>query len=154
MKSLTKAGRRPLLQWLAACMLMPWQAVAASWGRPAMEAGHIGPGSQPSDQLVSSRQDEIEIVVPASAEDGTSIQVEIMSRLPGTEAIALFAEKNAVPLLANFTFSHGAQPYVVTRIRLAQSQSIEVVVKANGMYYKASRYIAVANAGAMSDVRG
>ncbi|MGY1489394.1 thiosulfate oxidation carrier protein SoxY [Methylobacillus pratensis] len=154
MKPLAKTGRRPLLQWLAACMLMPWQAVAASWGRPVMEAGHAETGSQASDQLVSSGQDEIEIVAPASAEDGASIQVEIMSRLPGTEAIALFAEKDAVSLLANFTFSHGAQPYVVTRIRLAQSQSIEAVVKANGRYYKASRHITVVNAGAMDDVRG
>lgn len=154
MKLLVKARRRSLLQWLAACMLIPWQAVAASWGRSAMEAGRVEHGLQASDTLVNSWQDEVEIIAPASAEDGTSIQVEIMSRLPGTEAIALFAEKNPVPLLANFTFSHGAQPYVVTRIRLAQSQSIEAVVKANGRYYKASRHITVASAGATDDARG
>lgn len=135
MKLVTKPRRRSLLQWLVATVLVPWHAVASN--RDALQQ------ALPLDQASTDPVGDIEIIVPAWAEHGASIKVEIMSRVAGTEAIALFAEKSDVPLLANFTLSHGAQPYIMTRIRLVQSQSVEVVVKANGQYYKASRYITV-----------
>ncbi len=135
MKLVTKSRRRSLLKWLVATVLVPWQAIASN--RDALQQ------VLPLDLASTDQVGDIEIIVPAWAGNGDGIKVEVMSRVPGTEAIALFAEKSAVPLLANFTLSHGAQPYIMTRIRLAQSQSVEVVVKANGQYYKASRYITV-----------
>jgi len=135
LKLVIKPRRRSLLKWLVATVLVPWQAIASN--RDALQQVLL------LDLASTDQVGDIEIIVPAWAENGEGIKVEVMSRVLGTEAIALFAEKNAVPLLANFTLSHGAQPYIMTRIRLAQSQSVEVVVKANGQYYKASRYITV-----------
>ena len=139
--------RRSLLQWLLAAVLTPWQAMAAD-STMRQRAVPLDTGDALLEQAITGRAGDIEMIVPAWVADGSSIQVEVMSRLPGTEAIALFAEKSAVPLLANFTFSHGAQPCIITRIKLAHSQSVEVVVKADGRYYKASRFITVTHAGA------
>ncbi|ABE48472.1 thiosulfate oxidation carrier protein SoxY [Methylobacillus flagellatus] len=148
------AGRRTLLQWLAACCVMPWQALAASWRLPVMEPGLAESEMQEPDKLGDIQDSRIEIVAPALAEDGSSIRVDIMSRIQGTEAIALYASNNPESLIANFTFSRGAQPCVVTHIRLAQSQTIEVVVKAGSRYYRASRHIALTSAGMVRDAQG
>ncbi|MCB5190227.1 thiosulfate oxidation carrier protein SoxY [Methylobacillus arboreus] len=138
-----KPGRRTLLQLVSALLLTPWQAWAAIWNKPAFEMDNADVAGQELQGNSATHSREIEIVAPKSVAHGEAAQIEIMSRIAGTEAIAIFAEKNPVPLVANFTFSHGAQPYIVTRIKLAGSQKVEAVVKAGGQYYQASRYIRV-----------
>ncbi|MCB5188344.1 thiosulfate oxidation carrier protein SoxY [Methylobacillus caricis] len=140
-------GRRSILQMLLASLLLPLKALAAAWNRPAFEASTIDGAKQVLDMRAEENSAQIEIVAPDFAENGAVVQIEVMSRIAGTEAIAIFAERNPVPLVANFTFSHGAQPYVITRIKMAESQSLQVVVKAGGRYYQANRDVAVSEGG-------
>jgi sulfur-oxidizing protein SoxY len=81
------------------------------------------------------------------AENGAIIQIEVTSRIPGTEAIAILAEKNPTPLIANFMFSNGAEPYLITRIKMAETADLKIIVKAGDKYYSASRRIEVALGG-------
>lgn len=141
MKNSSKVMRRALLQLLAVGLCMPWKVMAAIGGRSSDKIAQLGIAATGEDGCIVCSGAEIEIVT--SAAEGDSVRIEVLSRLAGTEAMALFASQNPVPLLANFTFSHGAQPCVMTRIRLAQSQQVEVVVKANGKYYKAYHHVAV-----------
>lgn len=141
MKSNTKITRRSLLQLLAVGLCMPWKVMAAISGRSNQKVAQV----IEADGCIVCAGPEIEIVT--SAAEGGSVRIEVLSRLAGTEAMALFANQNPVPLLANFTFSHGAQPCVMMRIRLAQSQQVEVVVKANGKYYKAYHHVAIGQMG-------
>ncbi|MCB5185581.1 thiosulfate oxidation carrier protein SoxY [Methylobacillus gramineus] len=140
-------GRRSILQVLLAGLLLPLKAIAASWNTPAFEARTIDGAKQVLNMRAEENTAQIEIVAPDFAENGAVVQVEVMSRIAGTEAMAIFAEKNPVPLVANFTFSHGAQPYVITRIKMAESQSLQVVVKVGERYYQASRYVTVSEGG-------
>lgn len=143
MKSNGKITRRSLLQLLAVGLCMPWKAMAAIGGRAKVARPDIADTA--ADGCIVCDGHEIKIVTAAA--EGNSVRIEVLSRLAGTEAIALFASQNPVPLLANFTFSHGAQPCVMTRIRLAQSQKVEVVVKAGGKYYKAYHHVTVGRKG-------
>jgi sulfur-oxidizing protein SoxY len=75
------------------------------------------------------------------------VQIEVESHIPGTEAIAILAEKNPTPLIANFVFSNGAEPYVITRIKLAETGDLKVVVKAGDKYFSVARKVEVALGG-------
>ncbi|WP_334107841.1 thiosulfate oxidation carrier protein SoxY [Methylobacillus sp.] len=145
MKSNSKITRRSLLQLLAVGLCMPWKVMAAIGERTSQKPAQPDIADIEADGCIVCDGFEIKIVTSAAEND--SVRIEVLSRLAGTEAIALFASQNPVPLLANFTFSHGAQPCVMTRIRLAQSQKVEVVVKADGKYYKAYHHVMIGQMG-------
>jgi sulfur-oxidizing protein SoxY len=71
----------------------------------------------------------------------------VESRIPGTEAIAVLVEKNPTPLIANFVFSNGAEPYVVTRIKMSETSALKAVVKVGERYYSVSKQVEVAVGG-------
>lgn len=144
--------RRRLIAALLASFIVPLKAWAARWNQQAFEAPDVAAAKQAlAMHDVYKDQDhghaQIEIVAPEFAENGAVVQVEIMSRIANTTAIALFAPKNPVPLIANFSFANGGKPFLITRVKLAESQTLEVVVQADGKYYQAERYIAVSEGG-------
>lgn len=143
--------RRTFLQlacgMVAAAAALPLKALAAVWNRQAFQSTDVAgavaglqiPAAEPSDQ--------IEVIAPDRAENGAVVQVEVRSAIPGTEAIALFAEKNPTPLIANFLFSNGAEPFVVTRIKMADTAEVRAIVKAGGRYYAAGKTVEVLEDG-------
>lgn len=142
--------RRRLVTSLLALLLLPLRAWAARWNQQAFEAHDSRAAKQAlaiHDVQPEGGRAQITIVAPEFAENGAVVQVEIMSRIANTTGMALFAPKNPVPLVANFSFANGGKPYVITRIKLAESQTLEVVVQADGKYYQAERYIAVSEGG-------
>lgn len=142
--------RRRLIASLLALLVLPLKALAARWNQQAFEAADVAAAKQAltmQDIQADGANAQITIVAPEFAENGAVVQVEIMSRIANTTAIALFAPKNPVPLVANFSFANGGKPYLITRIKLAESQTLEVVVQADGKYHQAQRYIAVSEGG-------
>lgn len=132
---------------LGLLIAVPLRALAAGWNRAAFEstslqgaldglqAGPVDPGR------------DIVLVAPDLAENGAIVQIEVESRIPGTEAIAVLVEKNPTPLIANFVFSNGAEPYVVTRIKMSETSVLKAVVKAGERYYSVSKQVEVAVGG-------
>ena len=90
---------------------------------------------------------DIVINAPDIAENGVLIPIEVISRVPNAESIALLVEKNPFPLLAHFTLSNGAEGYVNTRFKAGQSSVVKAVVKAGGKTYVASRVVNVTFGG-------
>lgn len=134
--------RRRILQWCAASLLMPWQSIAAVWRESGKSVGSRG--EDKAVARVNAVQDGmIDIVLPKVVEEGRAVTMSVMSHIAGTEAIAIFAEKNFVPLVANFSFAQGAYPCIRTDIMLAASQDVEVVVQAAGEYYQARCHVTV-----------
>lgn len=128
-------------------VLMPLKALAALWNKSAFESVRL---TDASNQLkISDEQlsDAIQIVAPDRAENGAIVQIEVLSQLASTEAIAIFVEKNPTPLIANFMFSNGALPFVVTRIKMAETSDIKVVVKAGAKYFTNSKNVVVLENG-------
>lgn len=132
---------------LALAVLVPLRALAALWNAPAFEAASLDGALQGLGAGARADSSQIEIVAPQLAENGAIVQIEVLSRIPGTEAIAILAENNPTPLIANFLFSNGAEPYVITRIKMAETSPIKAVVKAGDKYYQASRLVEVSAGG-------
>lgn len=143
--------RRIFLQCLAGfsavLMLAPIRALAAIWNKAAFESKDLQGALEGMEVPAEIPSGDIEIVAPERAENGAVIQVEIRSRIPNTEAIAILAEKNPTPLIANFMFSNGAEPFVITRIKMAENSDIQAIVKAGDKYYTARRFVEVLENG-------
>lgn len=140
--------RRTLLKCCAAMLtLIPFRVLAAVWNKPAFESQKVDGALQGLGISVGENSPAIDLVAPQLAENGAIVQIEVSSRIPDTEAIAILVEKNPTPLIANFMFSNGAEPYVVTRIKMAETSELKAIVKAGGKYYSATRQVEVAVGG-------
>lgn len=136
-----------LLGMLTMIALAPIKVWAALWNRPAFEAVKIKDATQylnVSEEIPSS---DIVIVAPERAENGAVVQIEIRSNIQNTEAIAIFVENNPTPLIANFMFGDGAEPFVVTRIKMAETSDLKIVVKAGSQYFTNAKNITVLENG-------
>jgi sulfur-oxidizing protein SoxY len=132
---------------LMLAVLAPMRALAGVWNKAAFESPNMQDALRGLGMLQVGPSQDIVLVAPDLAENGAIVQIEIESRIAGTEAIAILAEKNPTPLIANFMFSNGAEPYIVTRIKMAETSELRAIVKADGKYYSVSRIIEVAQGG-------
>lgn len=136
-----------LLGLLSLIILAPINALAAIWNKAAFETSKLNEAIKNldiHDEIVSQ---DIQIIAPDRAENGAIVQVEVKSNIANTVAISILVEKNPTPLIANFMFSNGAEPYVVTRIKMAETSDIKVVVKAGNQYFTNSRNVVVLENG-------
>lgn len=89
----------------------------------------------------------IVIDAPELAENGNSVTIGVRSQLPQTEQLAILVERNPNLLAAHFLFAPGTQPALQTRIKMQQSSSIYVLVKAQGQFYVARKEVRVTLSG-------
>jgi len=95
--------RRNFLIGLCSLLVfMPLKALAAIWNKTAFEAVRLGDAANQLKIANEQPTDAIQIVAPDRAENGAIVQVEVMSKLANTEAIAIFVEKirrRSLPIL-------------------------------------------------------
>jgi sulfur-oxidizing protein SoxY len=106
--------------------------------QPAFDAKKIDSlfaamGSSPEDS------DLIQLETPDIAENGAVVPVEVTSAIPGTNHIYIAIEMNPNPLAAGFAIPEGTEPYVATRVKVAQTCVVYAIVEADGKLYKAGR---------------
>lgn len=130
-----------------AMLLLPMKALANVWNKSAFDSVTLAEATKNLNINAESQSSQIEIIAPDKAENGAVVQVEINSHIANTESIALFSEKNPTPFVAEYVFSIGALPYVVTRIKMAETCDLKVVVKANNQYFTASKRVEVLENG-------
>lgn len=143
-------SRRMLLQ---ATTLFGLQIVALGRGI----AGQLKPGFQTRDAaealmitlgsaaMVASNQITLEL--PDEADLGAVVPITVSSSLPAVTSITIIAPANYSPLISTYRFSELAEPFISTRIKLAKSTRLLVVVKSNGFLYSVSQAIQVNKAG-------
>ena len=73
--------------------------------------------------------------------------ITIESAIPGTQAIAILIEKNPNTLSADFEIPEGTDPFITTRVKMAETSNIYAVVKAGGKYFQAAKEIKVTLGG-------
>ena len=140
--------RRDFLLGLATfAALLPVKVLAALWNKAAFESVLLKDASKHLNINAETPSADIQIIAPDRAENGAIVQVEVKSNIANTEAIAIFVEKNPTPLIANFMFSNGAEPFVVTRIKMAETSDIKVVVKAGNQYFSNAKNVEVLENG-------
>jgi sulfur-oxidizing protein SoxY len=128
-------------------VIAPISVLAAIWNKPAFDAVKLNEASKNLSIQAEILSQEIFINAPEKAENGAIVQVEVKSNIANTEAISIFVEKNPTPLIAHFKFGEGAEPFIVTRIKMADTSDIKVVVKAGNQYFMNAKNVIVLENG-------
>lgn len=124
------------LIWVATSIVVaPLNALATVWNKTAFESTKLDMAIKGLDVINEIVSQDIQIIAPDKAENGAIVQVEIKSNIANTESISILVEKNPTPLIAHFKFSNGAEPFVITRIKMAETSDVKVVVKAGAQYF-------------------
>lgn len=130
-----------------ALILQPMHAMATIWNKLAFEAVKINDAKNNLGVGQETPSTDIDIVAPDRAENGAIVQIEITSRIPNTETISVLVENNPTALIAHFVLSNGALPQLVTRIKMADTSDVKVIVKAGGAYFSAAKNVVVLENG-------
>jgi len=132
---------------IAAGLLKPVTVFAAAWNSLAFTAKDIADSMKNAGYGGAAESSDIQIKAPDIAENGAVVPVSATSNIPGTTSMAIFVEKNPAPLIANFEFSSGTEPYISTRIKMAKTSLVRVAVLAGGKKYTNSREVKVTIGG-------
>lgn len=149
--------RRKLLQGSASALLVPLlgtgllipgRVLAAEWNQNAFSARNANDALKAYGAAAAIESREITISAPEIAENGAKVEVEITSNLANTRSLAIFADKNPMPLCAALDFSGNALPYSKIQVKLAETTKIRAVAKtSDGKYHVAFREIKVTLGG-------
>ena len=137
----TTAGGSALLVVAAAGFTPPLGLAAAE------PAGQLDPRksfqAHTLDEVVKAfggsgaqQSSEIALQAPEIAENGAVVPLVIESKLPGTRMIAIVSEKNPHALSAVFNIPEGTEPYVMTRVKIAETSKVTALVQTDkGFFY-------------------
>lgn len=128
-------------------LMLPLSVLAAAWSKAAFDAEKLDAAEKNLEINGEIPSSDISITAPDRAENGAIVQVEIVANIANVEAIAIFVEKNPTPLIANIMLANGAQAKLTTRIKMAETSDIKVIVKADGKYFTASKNVQVLENG-------
>ncbi len=98
------------------------------------------------DQEITE-SDQIDIQIPKTAENGASVPITVTSSLNNVEGISILIEKNPIPLVAKFEFSPDLLPFVSTRLKIAETSAVAIIVETNEGFYTASKKVMVTLGG-------
>ncbi len=127
--------------------LLPTRVFAAEWNKAAFESKSVVDAIKGIGMGGAVDSKDIIIKAPEIAESGNNVQIEVTSKIPGTQSIFILAEKNPSPLIAQFDLSNGAEGYISTRIKMSQTSNVRVMVKAGGKVYTAAKEVKVTIGG-------
>ncbi len=137
-----------LVPWIGTGLVLPGRVIAAEWNKTAFTARNVGEALKAWGAANASESRDIVVSAPEIAENGAKVEVDITSQVSATRSIALFADRNPMPLCAAIEFSGGALPYCRVQIKLAETTRVRAVVKAaDGKTYVAFREIKVTLGG-------
>jgi sulfur-oxidizing protein SoxY len=132
---------------LAAGLLMPTRLLAAEWNKSAFSARNLNDALKAygANNAIESR--DIQINAPEISENGAKVEVEITSNIANTRSLAIFADKNPMPMCSAIEFSGPVLPYLKAQLKLAETTRIRAVAKSDGKTYVAFREIKVTLGG-------
>lgn len=129
-------------------LLMPTAILAAEWNKSAFTARNVNDAIKAYGATGAAETRDIVIVAPEIAENGAKVEVEITSNVANTRSLAIFADKNPMPLSSVIEFSSPVLPYVRAQLKLAETQRIRVVARtSDGKTHVAFREIRVTLGG-------
>ncbi len=144
---LKSAGMASVVAMAATAGLLKSGSALAAWNASAFDAKSVPDALKGMGAATPAESKDISIKAPDIAENGAVVPVEVTSSIAGTTGIAIFAEKNATPLIADFKMSNGAEGYVSTRIKMGQTAMVRAVVTAGGKTYTAAKEVKVTIGG-------
>lgn len=133
---------------VVAGLLKPTQVLATEWQRQAFTATNFNLSLKAYGAESSAESRDIVINAAEISENGAQVPIDIISNIPGTQSLAIFVEKNPLPLAASFSFANGALAQARVQLKMVESSRIRVTAKAaDGKTYHANREIKVTLGG-------
>ena len=131
----------------AAGLVKPGEAFAQEWNKAAFNTRSFAETVKALGGSSSPESKDIQITAPEIAENGAVVPILVETRLPKTQTIAIIIEKNPTPLVANYDIPVGTDPFVSTRVKMAETSNVYVLVKADGKYFHAVKEVKVTLGG-------
>ena len=131
----------------AAGLVHSGKAFAQQWNKAAFDTKSVAATLKALGASGSTESAKIQITAPDIAENGAVVPITIESGIPGTRAIAILIEKNPSTLSADFEIPEGTDPFITTRVKMAETSNIYAVVMADGKYSHAAKEIKVTLGG-------
>ncbi len=132
----------------ASAGLLTPQSVLAAWPKAAFEAKSVDGGMEAalgsSDAIESG---DIKIKAPDIAENGAVVPITISTGISGVESIAIFIEKNPIPLASSYDLGPTTQGFISCRVKMGKTSDLIAVVKSDGKLYSAKKMIKVTIGG-------
>ncbi|UCV20425.1 thiosulfate oxidation carrier protein SoxY [Ferribacterium limneticum] len=129
-------------------LLMPTRVLAAEWNKNAFTARTVNDAMKAYGSANAPESRDIVINAPEIAENGAKVEVEITCNIANTRSLAIFADKNPMPLCSAIEFSGPVLPYVRAQLKMAETTRVRAVAKtADGKSYVAFREIKVTLGG-------
>ena len=122
------------------------QSQAQDWNKAAFDGKSLDDVMKALGASGFEKSNAITLNAPDIAENGAVVPVGVVTSLKATQ-MAILVEKNPSALAAQFFFPEGAQPFVTTRVKMAQSSNVYGLVKADGKWYVASKEVKVTLGG-------
>ena len=144
---LKTGGGLTVLGALAAAGIVFPRAALANWDKAAFDAKSMDEALKAMGAGAPANSADVQIVASDIAENGAVVPIQVVSKLPGTEKIAILVEKNPSMLAASFDLGPDTLPEVTARIKMGQTSNVIVVVKADGKFYSAAKEIKVTLGG-------
>ena len=149
-RKLLKGGSSATLlaPWIGTGLLLPGRVIAAEWNITAFTARNVNEALKAWGATNAAESRDVVIIAPEIAENGAKVEIDVTSQVPATRSIALFADRNPMPLCAAIEFTGGALPYCRVQIKLAETTRVRAVVKSgDGKTFVAFREIKVTLGG-------
>ena len=129
-------------------LLKPTSVLAAEWNRSAFTARNISDAIKAYGGTNATESRDIVINAPEIAENGAKVEIEINCALSNARTLAVFSDRNPMPLCGTLEFSGNAVPYARLQLKLAESTRIRAMVKtSDGKTYVAFRDVKVTLGG-------
>jgi sulfur-oxidizing protein SoxY len=125
----------------------PLAALAQEWNQAAFEVKDVKEAMRAAGVHDLIETQDILVKAPEIAENGAQVPIEIESRVPGTQSISIFVDRNVQPYVGTFTFREAAAPFISTRIKMGETSPLRVVVRAGDKQYLAVREVKVTIGG-------
>lgn len=128
-------------------LLMPGVASAA-WPKGAFDAKTSKDAITHLYQDASvERTNAVRILAPDLAENGSIVPITVSTDLRDVESIVILAEENPRALTSTYTLGKRAVTPISVRVKLAKTQNVTAIVKAQGRLYSATKPITVSIGG-------
>jgi sulfur-oxidizing protein SoxY len=145
---LKAGGGAGALAWaMAVGLIRPSEALALEWNKAAFETRSVPDTLKALGASGSTESVSVQITAPDIAENGAVVPISVESALAKTQAIAILIEKNPNTLSADFDIPAGTDPFISTRVKMAETSNIYALVLADGKYFHAVKEIKVTIGG-------
>ncbi len=146
-RALLRAGMGAGAYVLAATAGWLPRVVRAADARPAFESRSLEDVVKALGGSAAKQSTDIAFKAPDIAENGAVVPVEVESKLPNTRSIAIVVEKNPHVLSAEFTIPEGTEPFVATRVKVAETCNVHALVKTDAGFFYTSKLVKVTLGG-------